>query len=212
VSSDATKIRVLVIDDHAVVRVGVRTLVNAEPDMEVVAEAGDAAEALAAYSRHRPDVVLADLRLPDVSGAGLIQQLRRLDPQARIVVLTSYDADEDVYQAVRAGARGYLLKGTFPDGILEAAIRRVHAGEQVLPPPVAALLASREAQPALSPREVAVLELVARGLSNREIGDVLRTSAGTVKTHLKRIFVKLGVGDRTEAALIAVQRGLVPLR
>jgi two-component system NarL family response regulator len=208
----ATKIRVLVIDDHAVVRVGVRTLVNAEPDMEVVAEAGGATEALEAYSRHRPDVVLADLRLPDVSGAGLIQQLRRLDPAARIIVLTSYDAEEDVYQAVRAGAQGYLLKGTFPDGILEAAIRRVHAGEQVIPPPVAARLAHRVAQAALSPREVAVLELVARGLSNREIGDVLRTSAGTVKTHLKRIFVKLGVGDRTEAALIAVQRGLVSLR
>jgi two-component system, NarL family, response regulator len=211
VSTTGAKIRVLVIDDHAVVRVGVRTLVNAEPDMEVVAEAGDAAEALAAYSCHRPDVVLADLRLPDISGAEMIQQLRRLDPNARIVVLTSYDADEDVYQAVRAGARGYLLKGTFPDGILEAAIRRVHAGERVIPPPVAALLAHREAQPALSPREVAVLQLVARGLSNREIGDVLRTSAGTVKTHLKRIFVKLGVDDRTEAALIAVQRGLVLL-
>ncbi len=210
--TETAKIRVLVIDDHAVVRVGVRTLVNAEPDMEVVAEAGDGPEALAAYTRHRPDVVLADLRLPDVTGAMLIQELRRLDPAARIIVLTSYDAGEDVYQAVRAGAQGYLLKGTFPDGILEAAIRRVHAGEKVIPAPVAARLAHRVAQTALSPREVAVLELVARGLSNREIGDVLGTSAGTVKTHLKRIFVKLGVGDRTEAALIAVQRGLVTLR
>jgi two-component system NarL family response regulator len=205
-------IRVLVIDDHAVVRVGVRTLVNAEPDMEVVAEAGDVPAALAAYAQHRPDVVLADLRLPDVEGAGLIEQLRQLDPAARIIVLTSYDGGEDVYRAVRAGAQGYLLKGTFPDGILEAAIRRVHAGEQVIPPAVAARLARRVAESSLSPREVAVLELVAKGLSNREIGAVLHTSAGTIKTHLKRIFIKMGVSDRTEAALQAVQRGVVSLR
>ncbi len=208
----AGKIRVLVVDDHAVVRVGVRTLVNAEVDMEVVAEAGDAPGALAAYQEHRPDVVLLDLRMPDVSGASLIQRLRALDPGARIIVLTSYDAGEDVYQAVRAGAQAYLLKGTFPDGILEAAIRRVHAGEQVIPAEVAARLAERVAEAPLTPREIAVLELVAKGLSNREIGAVLRTSAGTVKTHLKRIFVKMGVTDRTEAALQAVQRGLVGLR
>jgi two-component system NarL family response regulator len=206
------KIRVLVVDDHAVVRVGVRTLVNAEPDMEVVAEAADAPATLAAYQSARPDVVLLDLRLPDISGAALIQKLRALDPAARIIVLTSYDAGEDVYQALRAGAQAYLLKGTFPDGILEAAIRRVHAGEQVIPAEVAARLAQRVTESPLSPREIAVLELVAKGLSNREIGAVLRTSAGTVKTHLKRIFVKLNVDDRTEAALLAVQRGLVSLR
>jgi DNA-binding NarL/FixJ family response regulator len=129
----AGKIRVLVVDDHAVVRVGVRTIVNAEPDMEVVAEAADAPGTLAAYQSHRPDVVLLDLRLPDITGAALIERLRGLDAGARIIVLTSYDAGEDVYQAVRAGAQAYLLKGTFPDGILEAAIRRVHAGEQVIP-------------------------------------------------------------------------------
>jgi two-component system, NarL family, response regulator len=206
------KIRVLVVDDHAIVRVGVRTLVNAEPDMEVVAEAADAPATLAAYRTHRPDVVLLDLRLPDTSGAALIARLRVLDPGARIIVLTSYDASEDVYQAVRAGAQAYLLKGTFPDGILEAAIRRVHAGEQVIPADVAARLAQRVGEPSLTPREIAVLELVAKGLSNKEIGGVLHTSAGTVKTHLKRIFLKLGVGDRTEAALLAVQRGLVSLR
>jgi two-component system, NarL family, response regulator len=206
------KIRVLVVDDHAVVRVGVRTIVHAEPDMEVVAEAADAPGALAAYQAQRPDVVLLDLRLPDVSGASLIHQLRLVDPRARIIVLTSYDAGEDVYQAVRAGAQAYLLKGTFPDGILEAAIRRVHAGEQVIPADVAARLAERVAESPLTPREIAVLELVAKGLSNREIGAVLRTTAGTVKTHLKRIFVKMGVSDRTEAALLAVQRGLVSLR
>jgi DNA-binding NarL/FixJ family response regulator len=203
---------VLVVDDHAVVRVGVRTLVNAEPDMEVVGEAADAPTTLAAYRTHRPDVVLLDLRLPDTTGAALIEALRALDPAARIIVLTSYDAGEDVYQAVRAGAQAYLLKGTFPDGILEAAIRRVHAGEQVIPADVAARLAQRVSESSLTPREIEVLELVAKGLSNKEIGGVLRTSAGTVKTHLKRIFVKLGVTDRTEAALTAVQRGLVSLR
>jgi DNA-binding NarL/FixJ family response regulator len=208
----AGKIRVLVVDDHAVVRVGVRTIVNAEPDMEVVAEAADAPGTLAAYQSHRPDVVLLDLRLPDITGAALIERLRGLDAGARIIVLTSYDAGEDVYQAVRAGAQAYLLKGTFPDGILEAAIRRVHAGEQVIPADVAARLAQRVAEASLTPREIAVLELVAKGLNNKEIGGVLRTSAGTVKTHLKRIFVKLGVTDRTEAALAAVQRGLVSLR
>jgi DNA-binding NarL/FixJ family response regulator len=208
----AGKIRVLVVDDHAVVRVGVRTIVNAEPDMEVVAEAADAPGTLAAYQSHRPDVVLLDLRLPDITGAALIERLRGLDAGVRIIVLTSYDAGEDVYQAVRAGAQAYLLKGTFPDGILEAAIRRVHAGEQVIPADVAARLAQRVAEASLTPREIAVLELVAKGLSNKEIGGVLRTSAGTVKTHLKRIFVKLGVTDRTEAALAAVQRGLVSLR
>jgi two-component system NarL family response regulator len=211
--AEPAKIRVLIVDDHLVVRVGVRTIVNAEPDMEVVAEAGDSAAALAAFQTHKPDVTLMDLRLPnDTGGAALITAFRQLDPQAKIIVLTSYDADEDVFRAVQAGARGYLLKGTFPEGILEAAIRKVHAGSRLIPPEVAERLADRLTSPALTPREVTVLELVAKGLSNREIGAALSTSAGTVKTHLKRIYAKLGVGDRTEAALIAVQRGIVSLR
>jgi DNA-binding NarL/FixJ family response regulator len=206
------EIRLLIVDDHKVVRVGLRTMIEAEPDMKVVAEAADGASAVAAFARHRPDVTLLDLRLPDQPGAQVIAELRRLDPGAKVIVLTSFDGDEDIYRAIEAGARGYLLKGTFPDGILEEAIRTVHAGDRVIPREVASRLADRVVGPVLTAREVAVLELVARGLSNREIGLALSTTAGTVKTHLKRIYDKLGVGDRTAAALAAIQRGIVSLR
>jgi two-component system NarL family response regulator len=206
------EIRILIVDDHKVVRVGLRTMVEAEPDMRVVAEAADGASAVAAFAQHRPDVTLLDLRLPDQPGAQVIAELKKLDPGVRIIVLTSYDGDEDIYRAIEAGARGYLLKGTFPDGILEEAIRTVHAGNRVIPREVADRLADRVVSPALTAREVAVLELVARGLSNREIGQALSTTAGTVKTHLKRIYDKLGVGDRTAAALAGIQRGIVSLR
>jgi two-component system, NarL family, response regulator len=206
------KIRILVVDDHMIVRVGLRTVISEEDDMEVVAEAEDGPGALAAWETHRPDVILLDLRLPDVSGADLITRIRQRDPAAKILVLTSYDADEDIYRAVQAGARGYLLKGTLPDGVLEAAIRAVHAGQRHLPANVADRLADRIGAPSLTPREIAVLELVAKGLSNSEIGAALSVSAGTIKTHLKRIYPKLGVGDRTAAALAAVQRGIVTLR
>jgi two-component system, NarL family, response regulator len=207
-----TKIRVLLVDDHKVVRVGLRAMISREPDMEVVAEAGDGPSALAEFARCRPDITLLDLRLPDVHGAELIVQLRRTDPEARIIILTSYDADEDIFRAVQAGARGYLLKGTFPDGMLEQAIRTVHAGQRLIPPEVANRLAQRLSGPSLTPREIAVLELVAKGLSNREIATALSIGPGTIKTHLERIYVKLGVGDRTAAALTAVQRGLLTLR
>jgi two-component system NarL family response regulator len=183
-----------------------------EPDMQVVGEAGDGPSALAAHAAQRPDITLMDLRLPDISGADLITQIRKVDPQARFIILTSYDAEEDVFRAVQAGAHGYLLKGTFPEGILEETIRTVHAGRKVIPPEIAARLAHRLSTPALTPREIAVLELVAKGLSNREIGLALSTSPGTVKTHLERIYAKLGVGDRTAAALMAIERGLVSLR
>jgi two-component system NarL family response regulator len=210
--SENAKIRVLIVDDHRVVRVGLRAIIDAEPDMEVVAEAGDGPAALAAYAEHKPDITLLDLRLPGMSGPEVLTALRQKDPEATVIVLTSYDADEDVYRAVQAGARGYLLKGTLPDGVLEAAIRKVHAGQRLLAPEAAARLADRMTSPQLTPREVAVLELVARGKSNKEIGTMLSLAEGTVKTHLKRIYEKLGVGDRTEAALVAVQRGIVSLR
>jgi two-component system NarL family response regulator len=206
------KIRVLIVDDHKVVRVGLATMIGREPDMEVVGEAADGPAALAAYDALHPDVVLLDLRLPDMDGPAVITRLRQKDPQAKVIVLTSYDSDEDIFRAVEAGARGYLLKGAFPDGILEEAIRTVHAGSRLIPRDVADRLADRLGSPTLTPREIAVLELVARGLSNREIGAVLSTSAGTVKTHLERVYAKLGVGDRTAAALTAVRRGLVSLR
>jgi two-component system NarL family response regulator len=208
----AEKIRVMIVDDHKVVRVGLRTMIEREPDMEVVAEAEDRASTLAAHAAAHPDVILLDLRLPDVHGADLIALIRERDPQAKIIVLTSFDASEDIFRAVKAGARSYLLKGTFPDGILEQAIRSVHAGHRMIPSEIAERLADRVSEPSLTPREIAVLELVAKGLSNREIGAALSTSAGTVKTHLERIYAKLGVGDRTAAALAAIQRGLVSLR
>lgn len=207
-----TKIRILIVDDHRVVRVGLRAIIDAEPDMEVVAEAGDGPAALAAHAEHKPDITLLDLRLPGMSGPEIITELRKRDPEATVIVLTSYDADEDVYRAVQAGARGYLLKGTLPDGVLEAAIRKVHAGQRLIAPEAAARLADRLTSPSLTPREVAVLELVAKGKSNKEIGTVLSLAEGTVKTHLKRIYEKLGVSDRTEAALVAVQRGIVNLK
>jgi two-component system NarL family response regulator len=210
--SETTRIKVLIVDDHRVVRLGVKAIVEAEADMEVVGEAADGPGALAAYEAHRPDIVLLDLRLPGMTGPEVIAALRQRDPEAKIIVLTSYDADEDVYRAVQAGARGYLLKGTLPDGVLEAAIRKVHAGQRLLAPEAAARLADRLTNPSLTPREVAVLELVAKGKSNKEIGSALSLAEGTVKTHLKRIYEKLGVGDRTEAALLAVQRGIVSLR
>jgi DNA-binding NarL/FixJ family response regulator len=209
---DAAKIRVLIVDDHKVVRVGLRAMIGHEPDMEVVAEAEDGPTALAAHAAHDPDITLVDLRLPDMSGAELITRIRKVQPDAKFIILTSYDADEDVFRAIQAGAHGYLLKGTFPEGILEEAIRTVHAGQRVIPPGIAERLASRISVPALTPREISVLELVAKGLSNREISAALSTKPGTVKTHLERIYTKLGVGDRTAAALAAIQRGLVSLR
>jgi two-component system NarL family response regulator len=206
----ATKIRILIVDDHPLVRVGLRTVINAEPDMEVVAEAGDGPTAIATFAAQKPDITLMDLRLPGMNGPEIISAIRVNAPTANIIVLTTYDADEDVYRAVQAGARGYLLKGTFAEGMLDA-IRHVHAGRRLMAPEVAARLADRVSSPSLTAREVNVLELVAKGMSNREIGAALFLSEDTIKTHLRRIYAKLGVGDRTEAALLAVQRGVVKL-
>jgi two-component system NarL family response regulator len=210
VPAPATKIRILIVDDHPLVRVGLRTVINAEPDMEVVAEAGDGPTAIATFAAQKPDITLMDLRLPGMNGPEIISAIRVNAPTANIIVLTTYDADEDVYRAVQAGARGYLLKGTFAEGMLDA-IRHVHAGRRLMAPEVAARLADRVSSPSLTAREVNVLELVAKGMSNREIGAALFLSEDTIKTHLRRIYAKLGVGDRTEAALLAVQRGVVKL-
>jgi two-component system NarL family response regulator len=204
----ATKLKVLVVDDHPLMRLGLRTKIEADPDMLVVGEADDGPAALNAFSATRPDVTLLDLRLPGMHGAEVIAAIRKLDPEAKILVLTSYDAGEDVYRAMQAGASGYLLKGTFADGILEA-IRTVQAGRRFIAPELAARLAERESSPTLSSREVAVLRLVAKGLSNREIGVALFVSEATIKFHLKNIYVKLGANDRTEATLLAVQRGIL---
>jgi two-component system, NarL family, response regulator len=205
------RIRVLVVDDHPLMRIGLRARIDAEPDMEVVAEAGDGPAAIAAYTAHKPDITLLDLRLPGMDGPQIISVIRQDDPGAKIIILTTYDADEDVYRAVQAGARGYLLKGTFAEGILEA-IRNVHAGRRLIAPEVAARLADRVSSPSLTSREVAVLELVAKGMSNKEIGAALFVSETTIKYHLKNIYAKLGASDRTEAALVATQRGILTIR
>jgi two-component system NarL family response regulator len=209
--SDERPIRILVIDDHPLMRLGLRTRIEAEPDMTVVAEAGDGETGVTAYATHKPDITLLDLRLPGMDGPATITVIRKSDPDARIIVLTTYDADEDVYRAVQAGARGYLLKGTFAEGMLEA-IRNVHAGRRLIAPEVAARLADRASSPSLTSREIGVLELVAKGMSNKEIGAALFVSETTIKYHLKNIYAKLGAGDRTEAALLAAQRGILTIR
>jgi two-component system NarL family response regulator len=206
-----SRIRVLVVDDHPLMRIGLRARIDAEPDMEVVAEAGDGPAAIAAYTAHKPDITLLDLRLPGMDGPQIITVIRQDDPSAKIIILTTYDADEDVYRAVQAGARGYLLKGTFAEGILEA-IRNVHAGRRLIAPEVAGRLADRVSSPGLTSREVSVLELVAKGMSNKEIGAALFVSETTIKYHLKNIYSKLGASDRTEAALLATQRGILTIR
>jgi two-component system NarL family response regulator len=209
--SASNRIRVLIVDDHPLMRIGLRARIEAESDMEVVAEAGDGPTAIAAYTAHRPDITLLDLRLPGMDGPQIITVIRKDDPAAKIIILTTYDADEDVYRAVQAGARGYLLKGTFAEGILEA-IRNVQAGRRLIAPEVAGRLADRVSSPGLTSREVAVLELVAKGMSNKEIGAALFVSETTIKYHLKNIYAKLGASDRTEAALLATQRGILTLR
>jgi two-component system, NarL family, response regulator len=207
---ERTTIRVLVADDHEVVRVGLRAIIDAEPDMEVVAEAANGPGAVTAFVTHQPDITLLDLRMPGMTGPQVIAEILRHAPRAHIIVVTTYDADEDVFRAVQAGARGYLLKDTFSEGMLEA-IRNVHAGRRLIDPQVAARLVDRMNGPSLTTRELSVVELVARGMTNREIGAALSMGEETVKAHLKHVFAKLEVTDRTEAALTAVQRGLIRL-
>jgi two-component system NarL family response regulator len=206
--AEERRIRILVADDHQVVRVGLRAIIDAEPDMEVVAEAVDGPGAVAAFVAHRPDITLLDLRMPGLSGPHVITEIRKHAPGAHVIVVTTYDADEDVFRAVQAGARGYLLKDTFSEGMLEA-IRNVHAGRRLIDPQLAARLMDRITRPSLTTRETSVLGLVARGMTNREIGTALSMGEETVKAHLKHVFSKLEVTDRTEAALVAVQRGLI---
>jgi two-component system NarL family response regulator len=203
-------IRVLIADDHAVVRLGLRALLEAQPDMEVVGEVADGNSAVEAYANLKPDVLLVDLRMPGMSGRDVIGTIRKASSDAHIIVLTSFDGDEDVFRAVQAGARGYLLKGTPPDELVKA-VRTVHAGGRLIAPDVAGRLADRVNSPSLTAREVAVLELVAKGLSNKEIGGALGLAEDTVKNHLKHIYAKLDVSDRTEAVLSAVQRGIIVL-
>jgi two-component system NarL family response regulator len=203
-------IRILIADDHSVVREGLASLVKRKADMSVVAEASNGREAVDLWKEHRPDVTLLDLRMPELDGVGAIKEMRGLDENAHIVVLTTFDGDEDIYRAIKAGAKGYLLKDTAREALMEC-IRRVHAGETCIPPALAAKLADRVSGEALSGREIEVLQRVAAGKSNKEIGAELFISEGTVKTHVKSIFSKLDVVSRTEAVATATRRGLIQL-
>lgn len=204
------KMRILLVDDHLVVRVGLRSLLEVQPDMTVVAEAAGGEEALKAFGEHQPDLTLMDLRMPGMGGAEATAVIRREFPAARVLVLTTYDSDEDIYRALEAGAAGYLLKNTDGGSLLET-IRAVHAGKYRLPAEITQRLTQRRAAPELSPRELEVLQWIVKGQSNKEIGATLHLAENTVKNHVKMILEKLGVADRTQAATTAIQRGLARL-
>jgi two-component system NarL family response regulator len=209
-------IGILIADDHAVVREGLAAMIARRADLRVVGEAQDGAQAVDLALRHRPDVILMDLRMPGAPGAttlggvDAIVQIRAAWPEARVIVLTTYDGDEDIYRALQAGAMGYLLKDTPRDELLDA-IRAVHAGSRRLPPEVAAKLAERLTLEPLTPRELDVLRLIVAGKSNKEIGAALTISEGTVKVHVNSLLGKLGVADRTQAVTEALRRGIVHL-
>ena len=204
------KIRVLIVDDHPIMRVGIAAIVNAQPDMEVVGQAGTVAEAVTLFHAHHPDLTLMDLRLPDRSGVEAIRLIRAQSPKARVIVLTTYEGDEDIHQALEAGARGYLIKG-MPHDALVKALHRVHAGQRFLPQPVSDALSSRIPGSHLSHRELQVLQLMFAGKSNREIAEELEIKEATVKSHVSVVLMRLNVSDRTQAVVEGLKRGLVHL-
>lgn len=200
--------RILVVDDHAVVREGLVSLLQRQGDLQVVAEAADGASAIDLFRQHQPDVVVLDLRLPDLDGAEVTAAIRAEFPQARLLVLSSFDGDEDIYRALKAGARAYVLKDSTREELL-AAVRAVAAGQRRIGGPVAERLAQRVEGSELTSRELAVLRQIVSGRSNKQIAGALAITEGTVKTHVKSILAKLDVADRTEAAVTALRRGLV---
>lgn len=201
-------IRVLCVDDHPLLLEGVVRKIERQPDMVVVDTTCTGQEAVMAYRRHRPDIVLMDLQMPGMSGLEAIEAIRRDDPQAKIIVLTILGGDEDIYRAIHAGAASYLLKSSLSQDLI-ATVKRVFAGERPIPPEVRERLARREGQSGLSPREIEILRLIARGLRNKEIAAELGIGQETVQTHIKRLFVKLHVSDRTAAVTVALGRGIV---
>ncbi len=203
-------IRILIADDHAVVREGLAAMIARRADMQVAAEAEDGRRAVELARQLKPDVILMDLRMPEMGGVEAITHIRAARPAARIIVLTTYDGDEDIYRALQAGAEAYLLKDTPRDELLEA-IRAVHAGQKRIPAEVAAKLAVRLTAEALTPRELEVLKLIVAGRSNKEIGAALGIAEGTVKIHVNNLLGKLGVTDRTQAVTEALKRGIVHL-
>ena len=206
--SSTAQATVLVVDDHVLVRTGVANIISNEPDLQVVAEAANGVEAIAAFERFRPDVTLLDLRMPVMEGVEAVRQIRQRDPAARVIVLTTYDTDEDITRALKAGAKAYVLKDITASALI-ACIHDVLAGKTYLAPTAAAKLAEGVARVQLTPRELATLRLMADGRSNKEIAGELGISERTVKTHLGHLFEKLGVTSRTEAVKVAARRGLV---
>jgi DNA-binding NarL/FixJ family response regulator len=204
------RFRVLIADDHPVVRTGLAAIIAQEPDLELVAEAENGQRALALFREHQPDVVLMDLRMPLMDGVEAIRRITSEFPAARILALTTYEGDADIRRALGAGARGYLLKDMLLSDVITA-IRSVLRGERVIPIPVATRLAEFPERSDLTERELEVLRLVGRGLSNKEVAQAIGRMDETVKIHLKNIFVKLGVADRTEAVTVALARGLIHL-
>ena len=203
-------LRVIIVDDHPIVRAGLEAVISDQPDMLVVGQAATGTEAVDLALRERPDVALMDLRLPEMNGVEAIAAIRAHWPDARVIVLTTFDGDEDIYRALQTGAQSYLLKDTPRADLLEA-IRAVARGQKRIPPEVAARLVERIGAPALTEREIDVLRLMAHGRSNKEIGAELHISEGTVKFHVNNILGKLGVADRTQAVTSALQRGIIHL-
>jgi DNA-binding NarL/FixJ family response regulator len=208
--SAQSRIRVLSVDDHPLVREGIAAIINNQADMQVVAQAANAKDAMEQYRKHAPDVTLMDLRLPDTSGIEALITIRTEFPEARIIMLTTFEGDVEIKRALEAGARGYLLKSMPPKELVEV-IRQVHAGKKRIPPQLAAQLAEHMSDEALTEREVEVLGQIAGGNRNRDIAEQLFISEETVKVHIKHIMEKLGASDRTEAVAIGIRRGIIQL-
>jgi two-component system NarL family response regulator len=208
--SQSSTIRVLIADDHSIVRQGLAAIINRDPEMTVIAQAEDGQQAIALFREYQPDVTLMDLRMPQVGGVKAITAICAEFKQARIMVLTTYDSDEDIYRGLQAGAQGYLLKDAKPNELLNA-IRTIHSGQKYVPLDVGAKLVQRISNPELSERELEVLRTMAQGMSNQEIGAALNIGESTVKSHVNRILSKLGVNDRTQAVIVSVKRGIVNL-
>lgn len=201
-------IRLFIADDHPPLRAGLASMFQSDPDFTVIGDAGSGRETLEALDKVRADVIIMDLRMPDGDGLQTLRALRKREPGVKVLILTTYDCEEDIFHSLESGARGYLLKDATREEMLEA-VRRIHEGQRCLPPAIAARLAERLTRPGLSPREMDVLRLMAKGRSNKEIATAMFVSEETVKSHLKSLFQKLSVHDRVEATAVALQRGLI---